>query len=688
MSANSFCPHCMSGQQQSTGPCSVCGGNLHDGNAIYQLPVGSLLRGRYLVGKALGAGGFGITYVGLDLTLRQKIAIKEYYPSGAANRDAGGQVSPVSQQEGSSFRVGLEHFINEGKILSRFVDDPNVVTVRDWFEENGTAYIVMEFISGRDLRQLLEERGPLSFSEAMAIITPAAECLGRIHAQGLLHGDISPSNIMLSDNGTVKLLDFGTARSQGSRSDFDSSLMLKPGYAPEEAYRQQAELGARVDIYALSATLYKLLTGHTPETAQDRLFEDRLQPPSQLGSQLTKAQEAALLRGMALREADRPESMDALLQLLNKDKLSLKDRLRGKRAKMLLTAAACGIFAVLGLFLLLPSDGSTSPGLPPAGTGASVAKTEEKPRIRITERSENAYPVPVCAGMEPMEGFERQDLVNFEGHHVSATACYAGNRQLCLELEFANDGETEFSLLGIDMLFHGQEIAGQTEFLELKPGESTVSAVWFNLDLLSLTGETGLQELTLDFWIYSEELSQEYMENKIGEACLIRLPGTLKLDSWGAKRPVLLYEGEDEKLSFRLECWGLSLRQDDYRGDILLQFTVTPNNGVKYYRFYSYCSGQPQVTADGVSVSEQPWGDDNVALVDPEQSFFFRIPFHYGYSRYAQPDEMNVLHSGLAFPEEIEISFHMDIDAVDEEPVELGPYRFAVDENGVGRLAE
>ena len=685
-----YCPSCMGEVPEYSQDCPFCGSSLHLQNRSYQLPVGSVLRGRYLIGSALGAGGFGITYVGLDLTLRQKVAIKEYYPSGAANRGLEGQVSPVSQQRGSSFRIGLEHFINEAKILSHFVSDPNVVTVRDWFEENGTAYIVMEFISGRDLRQLLEEKGPLSFSEAMAIITPAAQCLGRIHAQGLLHGDISPSNIMLSDSGTVKLLDFGTARSQGSRVDFDSSLMLKPGYAPEEAYRQQAELDARVDIYALSATLYKLITGQTPETAQDRLFEDRLQPPSKLGAQLSKAQESALLQGMALRAEDRPESMAALLQLLSKDKLGLTDWLQSRKNKMILAGAACVLCAVLALPLLFHQETSLPAAQAPASTSAVERKSHED-RVRLpVALSEDAYPFSLSAGMEPMAGFERQDLVNFKGHHISVNACYVGNSQLCLELELANDGESDFSLSEITMLLPEQELSGQMDYLSLKPGSHRTASVWFNTNMISLVGESTLQNLTLDLDIFAFDLYEEYNNNQIGEGCVIHLPYKLKLDAWDIKKPVLLYKGRYEnssysKLTYRLECWGLSLRQDDYQGDMLLRLTLIPDTKNNYW-YFKLGAGDLQVTADGLSIISQP--SLNIPSInDPDRSLFFYLPFHYGFS--AVPDEMNVLHSGKELPKELEISFTINPDYnTKSTAVELDSLRFAIDENGVGRLVE
>ena len=315
-----FCPGCMAKLTSADGKCPVCGSELNIENAPHQLPVNCILNGRYLVGKVLGAGGFGITYIGYDLRLDGRVAIKEYYPSGAANRSVSLTVFPTNAAKNNPFDLGKSRFLTEAKTLSEFVEDGNIVTLRDYFEENGTAYIVMEYLEGEDLSHYAREHGLLEMDEALALLEPAMLALDKVHKKGLVHRDISPSNIMVLSDGRVKVLDFGSARLQNASGEQSLTVMLKHGYAPEEQYRPHGEQGPWTDVYAMSATIYKLITGKTPPAATERMFEDTLVPPSKLGAKLTAAQERALLHGLALRAPDRTQSMAELTASLRPKK--------------------------------------------------------------------------------------------------------------------------------------------------------------------------------------------------------------------------------------------------------------------------------------------------------------------------------------------------------------------------------
>lgn len=656
MEANRFCPHCMSEQRKYGEYCFACGERLDSRNASHQLRVGTVLKGRYLVGSALGEGGFGITYIGLDLVLRQRVAIKEFFPDGAANRSGEGRVISVSGSAGESFGIGMEHFMNEGKILSQFVGDPNVVTVRDWFEENGTAYIVMEYIAGKNLQQLLEERGKLPFDEAMSIVRPAAECLGRIHKQGIIHGDISPSNIMVSEGGTVKLLDFGTARVGGRRKEGELSLMLKPGYAPEETYRQNSELGPRLDIYALSATLYKLLTGVTPETAQDRMFNECLIPPGKSGAKLTRAQEAGLMKGMALRAENRPESMDELLMLLGRDRLSLSDRLRSGSGKALI-AAVCAVLVLGGAFFAVRAGGGNKPKPPVSSPGSKSENTDENktPSERLKTRSENAYPIAISSGMEPMEGFKRQKLSNERAISIAATACYVGNTQLCLEFEIENRGETRISCSLNGLCIQEYEFEPEFEYLNILPGEKKTVGMWLNLDLVSIPLTT-IEELTPDFFVSSLQQQGDYSHFEVNTP--VRLPERIILPRWKIAQAYPVYKYSDEDCDCSMEFLGLSLRKDDFRGEMLWRVTVKSKD--KVYESLSVRSfSVTKLKADGVSIDQNALGYGPyiyASTIDSNNNTaYFSVPFYYCNSRYVHPDEMNVYHSNLELPKELEI---------------------------------
>lgn len=308
------CPHCMAENTPDAAICTCCGAEMDAQNAPHQLPVGALLAGRYRVGGCIGEGGFGITYAGWDETLDMKVAVKEYYPAGNVNRynTQSLSVEPTNAESGAFFEHGRTRFLDEARTLAKFAYSANIVGVRDCFFENNTAYIVMEFLEGESLSRYLREHGPMPFAQALALLDPVMAALEGIHAKGLIHRDISPSNLMLLTDGGVKLLDFGTARGASPVGERSLSVVLKPGYAPEEQYISHGAQGPWSDVYAMSATLYRMITGRTPENALNRMPSDPLPAPSALGADIPPAQERALLHGMAVHASSRIQSMAAL----------------------------------------------------------------------------------------------------------------------------------------------------------------------------------------------------------------------------------------------------------------------------------------------------------------------------------------------------------------------------------------
>ncbi len=284
----------------------------------HQLPLASILNGKYLVGCVLGEGGFGITYVAWDLVLDMMVAVKEYYPVGFVSRDhsATNAVLPVGGDSEEFFSKGRERFLAEAKKLARFFANPGVVTVKDYFTENGTGYIVMEYIKGCNLGAYLERCGNrMELNALLELLVIPMRSLEEVHAVGIIHRDISPENLMVADNGYVKLIDFGASKilEDPQRS---TELMLRPGYAPEEMYRTNGKLGPWTDVYELCATVYRAITGVTPPEAPERLRRDELIPPSKLGAVITPAQERALLKGLAVLAKDRYATMQELREAL------------------------------------------------------------------------------------------------------------------------------------------------------------------------------------------------------------------------------------------------------------------------------------------------------------------------------------------------------------------------------------
>lgn len=311
-----ICLGCMN-QKPGAGACPYCGFNEADcRQEASHLPLRTILNGKYLVGRVLGEGGFGITYIGLELNLDIKVAIKEYYPNGFVSRETStSTVRPYAGSNTETFELGKAKFINEAKALAKFRTLPGIVAVNDFFIENGTAYIAMEYVDGQTLKNGLSTQ-QFTAPQVFTMMYPVLESLAYVHQAGMIHRDISPDNIMLTQNGQVKLLDFGAARDFADSGNKSLSILLKLGYAPSEQYSSRGKQGPWTDVYALCATMYKLLTGVTPPESIDRIQEDELIPPSLLGAAISPQQEAALLTGMAVNRENRFQSVPELMAAL------------------------------------------------------------------------------------------------------------------------------------------------------------------------------------------------------------------------------------------------------------------------------------------------------------------------------------------------------------------------------------
>ncbi|MBQ9828334.1 MAG: serine/threonine protein kinase [Lachnospiraceae bacterium] len=280
----------------------------------HQLKEGTLLRGRYRIESVVGEGGFGITYFGVDETLELDVAIKEYFPGGIATRhtETSSEVNSSSPDDEEQYLKGKHDFLKEARTLAKFQNVPGIVSVKDYFEDNNTAYIVMERLYGTDLRTWLKEKGIMTFDEAFRLLSPVMASLAKVHETGLIHRDISPANIMVQKDGTVKLLDFGAARAINKTGDLTLSVVLKPGYSPEEQYRTKGIQGPWTDVYSMCATIYRMITGMQPDDSLQRLLLDELKTPSQLGISIDPLVEEVLMKGLSIRGEDRWQSMSAL----------------------------------------------------------------------------------------------------------------------------------------------------------------------------------------------------------------------------------------------------------------------------------------------------------------------------------------------------------------------------------------
>ena len=314
-----ICMGCMR-EKENDEICPFCGFDSNEYAASpHHLPLKTILAGKYLIGRVLGEGGFGITYLAWDLNLGVKIAVKEYYPMGFVTREHNSTTSvlPYVGDKAAFFAAGRDRYVEEAKSLAKFYGLPGIVAVKDFFLENNTAYIVMEFVEGKTLKQMLaDEGGRLPAATVLEMMKPLMRSLSEVHNAGVIHRDISPDNIMVTKEGNVKLLDFGAARDYADSGNRSLSVLLKPGYAPEEQYRTRGVQGPWSDVYALCATIYRAITGITPPESVERLRADELKTPSSLGAAIDPAREKALLKGMAVLQNERWQSVIELYEAL------------------------------------------------------------------------------------------------------------------------------------------------------------------------------------------------------------------------------------------------------------------------------------------------------------------------------------------------------------------------------------
>lgn len=310
------CYGCFTEKEPGT-VCPHCGFSENAERAYLAVPIGTILDGRYLIGKVLGVGGFGITYLGYDLTLDYKVAVKEYMPSGFATRGEDKytlQVTSSSQQQ--AYDEGLDKFLSEARTLAKFHNTPHVVSVQDFFKENNTAYFVMEYVEGETLKDYLDKNGGrVSFAAASKILMPIMEALSKVHAQGLIHRDISPDNISITSTGEPKLLDFGAARSAYAESK-SVSVILKHGLAPIEQYSNHGNLGPWTDVYAMGATLYRSITGILPPESIERIHSDSVRTPSSMGIAIPPYAELALMKALAVNPESRFQKIEHFMAAL------------------------------------------------------------------------------------------------------------------------------------------------------------------------------------------------------------------------------------------------------------------------------------------------------------------------------------------------------------------------------------
>lgn len=278
------------------------------------LPFGHLLQNTYCLDRVLGAGGFGITYLARDIRHGQNkavYAVKEYFPQEWAKRAEDGiRLSPCERALNEVYFHGLEVFVNEARILQGLHDDRTIVDIENFFQLNNTAYLVMEYVQGMTLADYMKKKQKtFPVKQAGNIVCSVAKALYRIHSFGLLHRDISPDNIMLLPDGSVKLIDFGATRQFVMNETTDMSVLIKPGFAPMEQYSRSGSQGPWTDVYALAATYYYMVSGRKPLPAVDRCSGGTLKPLRQMNPDIPPAISKFISRALELDYTKRVRDM-------------------------------------------------------------------------------------------------------------------------------------------------------------------------------------------------------------------------------------------------------------------------------------------------------------------------------------------------------------------------------------------
>lgn len=353
------CYGCMSNfDDEVSSVCPVCG---YDQNTkkkeAYHLDPGTYLENRYLIGTAIGSGGFGVTYIAWDTVLDKKVAVKEYFPSEFATRMMGTtEVCSYDGEKSYQFEAGLKSFVDEARRLAKLNQLDGIVHIYDSFIGNCTAYIVMEYVEGETLKDMLKKRGPIPYNEVIEYVVPVLNALEEVHKEGIIHRDIAPDNIKIN-NGKVTLLDFGAARDATTVHSKSLSVIVKPGYAPEEQYRTHGAQGPWTDVYAMAAVMYHLITGKLPDESVERNVKDELKTPTELGFVLPVPVENAIMNALNVKAEYRiqtaKEFADALTGAVELERVVVKQDAEPSAAIPKKVKIATGVSAAAAVILIL-----------------------------------------------------------------------------------------------------------------------------------------------------------------------------------------------------------------------------------------------------------------------------------------------------------------------------------------------
>ena len=330
------CFYCFEDIPQGSNVCPKCGKvrKTEPEEPVYLYP-GTVLRGKYIIGMTVGAGGFGVIYKAWDMHHKVVVAIKEFYSGSLMMRVAGDAKVYVNEKNGEEFEYRKNRFLAEAQGMAKVASHKNTPNVFDQFEENNTAYIVMELLEGKSLSAYMKEQGrAVDIAFATYVINEVGNALNALHKIGIIHRDVAPDNIFICSGKElkIKLLDFGAAKLAEGVEDVVDKIM-KPGYTPVEQY-ENMNMGPWTDVYALGATMYAMVTNVKPNESTDRKIEDEVRNPREINPDIPENLSNAIMKAMAIDAHMRFQSVSEFLKAINGEKKVLtQDKERKKRKR-------------------------------------------------------------------------------------------------------------------------------------------------------------------------------------------------------------------------------------------------------------------------------------------------------------------------------------------------------------------
>ena len=409
----------------------------------HHLVPGTILRNQFIIGTVIGFGGFGITYKCFDTTLGVTVAVKEFYPAGLVNRSPGqSQVGLLSGEKAEQYREQLKRFLMEAQSVAKFGKAKDIVNVYDFFEQNGTAYIIMEYIDGILLKDYLEKQGAMHPEAARNLIFPIIEAVKKIHQEGIIHRDISPDNIFIMDEETIKVFDFGAAILNDSEEGMAAEAVIKVGYSAPEQYRDRARQDFYTDVYSVGAILYQMLTGVKPLESTEREYKDTLKSPHEMGAELSSNMDRAVMEALAVQPELRFQNIRQLEDALQNRRAAEypKEKLRKRKLRRawMISLAASLVLAVgvaIGLYsTILKPENRIFDSHVKEGTKITVWVENEDQKEQIERLKADGYiQAENKEGSKPPDVSERVKQMQKENAGVEVTVLVHPNMEKDLQ---------------------------------------------------------------------------------------------------------------------------------------------------------------------------------------------------------------------------------------------------------------